>query len=147
MKCTKMLAMLLALAMVMTMGSFALAEETIKIGMIGPLTGGAASYGTSVKQGAEIAVAEINALGGMQIDPYYEDDEADGEKGLNAYNNLLDKGVQMFDGCVTTGSCKTVATQAYEDRAFMLTPSASSLEVINGKDNVYQVCFTDPAMG
>ena len=55
MKCTKMLAMLLALAMVLTMGSFALAEETIKIGMIGPLTGGAASYGTSVAQGARYA--------------------------------------------------------------------------------------------
>ena len=67
MKCTKMLAMLLALAMVLAMGSFALAEETIKIGMIGPLTGGAASYGTSVAQGAQIAVDEINALGGMQI--------------------------------------------------------------------------------
>lgn len=149
MKCTKMFAMLLALAMVMTMGSFALAEETetIKIGMIGPLTGGAASYGIAVKQGAELAVEEINALGGMQIELYCEDDEADGEKGLNAYNTLLDKGVQMFDGCVTSGSCATVAATAYEDRVFMLTPSASSLSVVNDNDNVFQVCFTDPAMG
>ncbi len=147
MKCTKMLAMLLALAMVMTMGSFALAEETIKIGMIGPLTGGAAAYGIAVKQGAELAVEEINALGGMQIELYCEDDEADGEKGLNAYNTLLDKGVQMFDGCVTSGSCAAVAATAYEDRVFMLTPSASSLSVINDNDNVFQVCFTDPAMG
>ena len=90
MKCTKMLAMLLALAMVLTMGSFALAEETIKIGMIGPLTGGAASYGTSVAQGAQIAVDEINALGGMQIELNCQDDEHDAEKSVNAYNTLKD---------------------------------------------------------
>ena len=147
MKCTKMLAMLLALAMVLTMGSFALAEETIKIGMIGPLTGGAASYGTSVAQGAQIAVDEINALGGMQIELNCQDDEHDAEKSVNAYNTLWDWGAQMIDGCVTTSPCIAVATEAYNDRMFMLTPSASSLDVIKDKDNVYQVCFTDPAMG
>ena len=147
MKCTKMLAMLLALAMVLAMGSFALAEETIKIGMIGPLTGGAASYGTSVAQGAQIAVDEINALGGMQIELNCQDDEHDAEKSVNAYNTLWDWGAQMIDGCVTTSPCVAVATEAYNDRMFMLTPSASSLDVIKDKDNVYQVCFTDPAMG
>lgn len=147
MKCTKMLAMLLALAMVLAMGSFALAEETIKIGMIGPLTGGAASYGTSVAQGAQIAVDEINALGGMQIELNCQDDEHDAEKSVNAYNTLWDWGAQMIDGCVTTSPCIAVATEAYNDRMFMLTPSASSLDVIKDKDNVYQVCFTDPAMG
>lgn len=147
MKCTKMLAMLLALAMVLAMGSFALAEETIKIGMIGPLTGGAASYGTSVAQGAQIAVDEINALGGMQIELNCQDDEHDAEKSVNAYNTLWDWGAQMIDGCVTTSPCIAVATEAYNDRMFMLTPSSSSLDVIKDKDNVYQVCFTDPAMG
>ena len=147
MKCTKMLAMLLALAMVLAMGSFALAEETIKIGMIGPLTGGAASYGTSVAQGAQIAVDEINALGGMQIELNCQDDEHDPEMSVNAYNTLWDWGAQMIIGTVTTSPCIAVAAEAYNDRMFMLTPSASSLDVIKDKDNVYQVCFTDPAMG
>ena len=64
------------------------------IGSIGPLTGGAASYGNSAKQGEEIAVAEINAAGGVagytfQLMP--EDDQHDAEKAVSAYNTLMDK--------------------------------------------------------
>ncbi|MDR0928896.1 MAG: ABC transporter substrate-binding protein, partial [Oscillospiraceae bacterium] len=69
------------------------------------------------------------------------------EKSVNAYNTLWDWGAQMIIGCVTTSPCIAVATEAYADRMFMLTPSASSTEVIKDKDNVYQVCFTDPAQG
>ena len=62
-----LVAMVLALAMVLTMSSVAMAEDagTIKIGLIGPMTGAAASYGTSVCQGAELAVEEVNGLGGV----------------------------------------------------------------------------------
>ena len=122
-------------------------SATIKIGGIGPLTGGAATYGIATKQGAEIAVAEINAKGGLQFELNFQDDEADGEKGVNAYNNLKDWGMQILYGCTTTGSCVAVSGETYSDRYFQLTPSASSTDVTAGKDNVFQMCFTDPNQG
>ncbi len=121
---------------------------TIKIGCSGPLTGGASIYGTAVKQGAEIAVAEINeANPDLQIEFKMEDDEADGEKAVNAYNKLKDWGIQIMMGTVTTGSCIATSAITFEDRVFELTPSASSADVTAGKDNVFQVCFTDPNQG
>ena len=142
-------AMLLAVVMALTMVSGALAEETaaVKVGLIGPMTGDAASYGVSVAQGAELAVGEVNALGGVQLELNVQDDEHDPEMSVNAYNTLWDWGAQMIIGTVTTSPCIAVAAEAYNDRMFMLTPSASSTDVIADKDNVYQICFTDPAQG
>lgn len=120
----------------------------LKIGSTGPLTGGASIYGTAVKQGAEIAVAEINEQeSDFQIEFKMEDDEADGEKGVNAYNKVKDWGAQMIMGSVTTGSCIAVAAEAYNDRIFLMTPSASSADVTADKDNAFQICFTDPNQG
>ncbi len=147
MKIRKLAAAVLALALVLCMGTTALAEDTIKIGLIGPQTGGAAVYGMAVARAAQIAVDEINAQGGLQIALDVQDDEHDAEKAINAYNAVLDNGAQMILGTVTTTPCIAVSAQAYEDRVFMLTPSASSPAVIEGKDNMYQVCFTDPAQG
>ena len=90
---------------------------------------------------------EINAAGRLNIVLDVQDDENDAEKSINAYNATLDKGTQVILGCVTTTPCIAVSAQAYDERVFMLTPSASSLEVIANKDNAYQVCFTDPAQG
>ena len=144
----KIVSLIVVAALALAMGSMCFAEEgTLKMGFIGPLTGAAAVYGISCLQGAQIAVDEINAKGGMQIELISQDDEHDPEKSVNAYNTLWDAGAQMIVGCVTTGPCKAVSAEAYNDRMFMLTPSASSTEVTEGKDNVYQVCFTDPAPG
>ncbi len=123
------------------------ASGTFKIGLSGPLTGGAAIYGTAAANGAQIAFDEINAKGGVQFEFQAQDDEADGEKAVNAYNTLLDWGMQAMIGTVTTGAAISVSAVAANDRVFMLTPSASSVDVINGKDNVFQVCFTDPNQG
>ncbi|MBQ2928708.1 MAG: ABC transporter substrate-binding protein [Clostridia bacterium] len=147
MKIRKLFAAVLALCCMVSMFSVASAEDAIKIGVIGPLTGGAAVYGTAVANGAKIAVDEINAKGGMQIILDVQDDEHDPEKGINAYNAVLDNGAQMILGTVTTAPCLAVAAQAYEERVFMLTPSASSADVTAGKDNAFQVCFTDPGQG
>ena len=144
----KIVSLAIVAALAMAMGSVCFAEEgTLKMGFIGPLTGAAAVYGNSCLWGAQIAVEEINAQGGMQIELIAEDDEHDPEKSVNAYNTLWDAGAQMIVGCVTTGPCKAVSAEAYNDRMFMLTPSASSTEVTEGKDNMYQVCFTDPNQG
>ena len=147
MKIRKLFAAVLALCCMMSVFSFAAAEEGLKIAVIGPMTGGAAVYGTAVANGAKIAADEINALGGLQIILDVQDDEHDPEKGINAYNVVLDNGAQMILGTVTTAPCLAVSAQAYEDRVFMLTPSASSADVTAGKDNAYQVCFTDPGQG
>ncbi len=119
----------------------------IKIGGIGPLTGSAATYGIATKEGAEIAVNEINALGGLQFELDFQDDEGDAEKATYAYSNLKDNGMQILYGCTTTNPCIAVAAESYNDRYFQLTPSASSTQVTEGKDNVFQVCFTDPNQG
>ena len=119
----------------------------IKIGGIGPISGSAAVYGLATRNGAQIALDEINAKGGLQFEMNYQDDEADAEKGVNAYHNLQDWGMQIVYGCTTTGSCVNVAAETYADRYFQLTPSASSTDVTAGKDNVFQVCFTDPGQG
>ena len=126
------------------------AAGTFKIGSIGPVTGDAAIYGTAVKNGGQIAVDEINANGGIngyQIEWKFEDDVADGETAVNAYNNLMDWGMQILAGPTTTGSSISVSAKASEERVFMMTPSASSTDVTAGKDNVYQLCFTDPNQG
>ena len=122
-------------------------EGAIKIGGIGPLTGSAAVYGLATKQGAEIAIQEINALGGLQFVLDSQDDEGDTEKAVNAYNKLIGDGAQIIYGCTTTNPCVAVAAETYAARYFQLTPSASSTTVTEGKDNVFQVCFTDPNQG
>ena len=124
------------------------ASGTFKLGTFGPLTGDAAIYGQAVANGAKIAVEEINAAGGaIQFEIQSQDDEADGEKSVNAYNTLMDWGMQVLVGPTTTGASIAVASQVAADRTFMLTPSASSTDVIACGDNVFQVCFTDPNQG
>ena len=120
---------------------------TLKLGAIGPLTGAAATYGKSVMGGAKIAVDEINKTASITIDFNAQDDESDAEKSVNAYHNLQDWGAQAIVGSVTTNPCIAVAAEAYGDRMFMLTPSASSNKVTEGNDNVFQMCFTDPNQG
>lgn len=133
---------------------------TIKIGGVGPLTGGAAIYGNAAKGGAEIAVEEVNALGGLQFELRYEDDAHDAEKSVNAYNVLKDWGMQVFLGSVTSTPGAATAAESNADHIFYLTPSASSTDVIGGvanpltgsvdiqrRDNVFQMCFVDPNQG
>lgn len=124
--------------------------SVFKIGAIGPATGGAAVYGIAVQNGADLAIKEINAAGGIngyQIEYNFQDDELDNEKSVNAYNTLKDWGMQMLVGTTTSGCCIAVAAESSADNMFQLTPSGSSVDCINGNDNVFQVCFTDPNQG
>ncbi|MBQ2580702.1 MAG: ABC transporter substrate-binding protein [Ruminococcus sp.] len=125
-------------------------ENTIVIGGSGPLTGSAAQYGVAVKNAAQLAVDEINEAGGVngvKFKLVFEDDEADGgDKAVNAYNSLRDKGMQVMLGTVTTGSCLAVIDKTKSDNIFQITPSASAQDVIKN-DNTFQVCFTDPNQG
>ena len=157
----KVLAMLMAALMVAAMftgcssskpatettAAAAAAAGTVKIGMSGPLTGGASAYGLAVKAGMEVAVEEINAKGGLQIEFNAQDDEADGEKAVSAYNVLKDWGMQVMAGQVTTGAALQVAGETVEDNMFNLTPSASAESLALTGDNIFQMCFTDPNQG
>ena len=123
--------------------------EVFKIGGIGPVTGAAAVYGLAVKNGAQIAVDEINADGGIngyQIDFQFQDDEHDAEKSVNAYNTLKDWGMQMLMGTVTSAPCVAVADKTMADNMFQITPSGSSVECAQNP-NVFRVCFSDPDQG
>lgn len=122
---------------------------TFKIGGIGPLTGGAAVYGIAAMNGSQIAVDEINAAGGicgMTVELNFQDDELDAEKSVNAYNTLKDWGMQVLDGCVTSGCSIAVAAKTAEDKIFQLTPSGSAVECV-ANDNSFRVCFSDPNQG
>ena len=134
-------------------------SEAIKIGAIGPVTGAAAIYGQAVKNGAEIAIEEVNAKGELKFELKFQDDENDAEKAVNAYNNLKDWGMQISLGTVTTQPCIAVSTESDADHIFALTPSASSTDVLGGqpdkngnvtiqrKTSMFQMCFTDPNQG
>ncbi len=121
----------------------------LKIGGIGPTTGGAAVYGLAVMNAANLAVEEINAAGGingMQVEFQFEDDEHDAEKSVNAYNTLKDWGMQMLMGTVTSTPCTAVVAKSAEDNMFQLTPSGSAVESI-AQPNAFRVCFSDPNQG
>ena len=123
--------------------------SVFKIGGIGPTTGGAAVYGLAVQHGAEIAVEEINAAGGIngyQVEFKFQDDEADAEKSVNAYNALKDWGAQIIDGSTTSGACIAVTDKTKEDNMFQITPSGSAVECVQ-YDNNFRVCFSDPNQG
>lgn len=129
-------------------GSGTYTGTPIKIGGIGPITGGAAVYGQAVKNAEELAVKEINAANGSDVFEWkFEDDEHDAEKSVNAYNTLKDWGLQILAGPVTTTPSLAVAAETANDNMFMMTPSASAVDVINTGDNVFQICFTDPNQG
>ncbi len=146
----KVVTMILAAAMMATTfaGCSGNGEATaMKLGASGPLTGSNAVYGNAVQYGMEIAIEELNAKGGLQLELNSQDDEGDVEKAVNAYNTLKDWGMHVMVGPTTTGSANAVAPECAADNMFMLTPSASGADVIKPGDNVFQVCFTDPNQG
>ena len=123
-------------------------QATIKLGGIGPTTGGNAQYGNAVKNGEQLAVDEINAAAGYTVfELKFEDDESDPETALNAYNALKDWGMQVLVGPVTSDPSLNVASECVNDNMFMLTPSASAEDVALTGSNIFQMCFTDPNQG
>ena len=152
----KLFAMMMAVLMVVSMfaacggdqgGSASNNGDAIRIGLTGPFTGDNAVYGNAVKWGMEVAVEEINAKGGLQIQFMTEDDVSDNEKAGTAYATLMDNGMQIFAGAVTTGPCLTIAPKTVNDNVFMMTPSGSNEDIPKAGDNVFQMCFTDPNQG
>ena len=159
MKMTKLVSLMIALAMVVSLfagcgGSMtendATAENTeFVIGMSGPLTGGAAVYGLAVQNAAQMAVDEINAAGGLngyKFKLIATDDQHDATKVATNYANLMNQGMQVSLGTVTTAPGLEFKTLAKEDNVFFLTPSASG-DDIPEFDNGFQMCFADGNQG
>ncbi len=129
-------------------------EDTFVIGGLGPLTGSAASYGISVKQGAEIAINEINEAGGVKVGDKtlklslnFKDDEASEETAITAYNSLMDEGIDALLGTVTSAPCIVIKDYTAQDGILQITPSGSALNCITDADNAFRLCFTDPLQG
>ena len=148
----KLMVMVLVLAMVATCfagcGEKEVANEFI-IGGSGPLTGPAASYGISVKQGAETAVEEINAAGGIngyKIDYRPRDDEHSNDKVKTVVETLIDDGMHVFMGATTSGPTVVAGSITSDENIFQISPSGSSLPCTE-YDNAFRVCFTDPVQG
>jgi len=123
--------------------------SVFKIGGIGPLTGDAASYGISVKQGAQVAIDEINAAGGvngMKLELLFEDDECNEEKSVSAYNKLMDSGINAVLGAVTSGCSIAVSEESINDGILQITPSGSAMDCTK-QPNSFRICFTDPLQG
>jgi branched-chain amino acid transport system substrate-binding protein len=124
-------------------------NTTIKVGMSGPLTGGAAMYGIAVKNSAELAIAEINAAGGVNgvmLELVAADDKHDATLVSTTYSTLYEGGCQLFLGTVTTKPGIQFKDYALEDGIFYLTPSASG-DNIPTADGGFQMCFTDSNQG
>ncbi len=124
--------------------------EPLLIGGIGPLTGDYANYGISVKNGAQLAVDEINAAGGVNGMTFaldFQDSQGSAESAVTAYGNLIDKGMVLSLGGVLSGETAAISAAANDDGIFILTPSGSAKEAIQGNNNAFRVCFNDPQQG
>ena len=124
-------------------------NEKIKVGISGPLTGGAAMYGQAVKNSAQLAIDEINANGGINgvmLELVAADDKHDATLVSTTYTTLYEGGCQLFLGTVTTKPGLQFKEYALEDGIFYLTPSASG-DDIPTEDGGFQMCFTDSNQG
>ena len=149
----KFLALFLAVLMVATCAATLSAcnkdEGTIKIGLSGPLTGGAAVYGKGVANAAQLAVDEINAAGGLNgilLELKVMDDANDKTKIQANYAALVDWGMQISLGCVTTQPALEFKALSKEDNIFFMTPSASA-DAVRAEANGFQMCFADQKQG
>ena len=161
MKLVKTIALVLSMALCLSLfaacgnggaaaGSDYSSENTeFVIGVSGPLTGAAAVYGVAVKNAAQMAVDEINAAGGLNGIKFRleaMDDMHDATKVAANYSALLEKGMQLSLGTVTTAPGLEFTNLSAEDNVFFLTPSASGDDIPSG-DNGYQMCFADSNQG
>ena len=125
-------------------------EKTVRLGLIGPMTGDNANYGTSTRDGAQIAVDEINEAGGVNGYTFVldtQDSQGDPDSAVSAYGKLMDSGMNVSLGCVLSGEAQSVITAAVEDGILIVTPTSSAEACIEGNPNAFRVCFNDPAQG
>ena len=128
-------------------------SETIKIGLSAPLTGGAAQYGIAVRNSAQLAIDEINAITmndgelGLKFELLAYNDEHKKENVTTTYSSMYEKGMHMSLGTVTTAPGLEFKEMSNDDNVFVLTPSATGDAIVEDYDNAYQMCFSDNNQG
>jgi len=151
MKKRSLFSLLVAVALILSAAAPALAEDVIKIGGIGVLSGDYSKYGLAVQEGVNLYIKQANAAGGvlgMQVEIVWEDTQADPAFAISAYNKLVEQdGVVAIIGGVLTGETKALAEVSAEDGMPQITPSATAYDVTTGRPNVFRTCFLDPFQG
>ena len=148
----KMLSLFAVLALLLTTVCLpAMAETTpIKVGAISPNTGDLAAYGEAVTNGIDLAVAEINAAGGVlgrPLEVTHLDDKGDSTEGANAFNKLVSDGVKAIIGSVTSGVTAGLGALADAEGMLLLTPTATADTVTDGLKGVFRACYKDSFQG
>ena len=126
--------------------------DIIKIGAIGPLSGAASTYGISVKEGAQLLEKEVNDAGGIngkKIQFIFEDDQADPNSSMQAFNKLVDdEKVCAILGPVTSGATLAVAPNATSRQIPMITPTGTEPTITKvGGEYMFRGCFVDSFQG
>lgn len=126
-------------------------SDTIKLGVIGPLTGDYSFYGLQVEYGAQLAVDEINAAGGVlgkDLELFAYDSQGDPTLGVNAYNRLVTEDeIDALIGGTFSGVTLAVKELSIEDNIPVLTPTATNPLVTLDAPNVFRACYTDSYQG
>lgn len=132
----------------------AASDGDITLGMIGPLTGSVAVYGTHILNGVNLAVSEINAAGGValsdgshQLVVESKDDQGDATECVNAMNALISDGVQLVVGSATSGCTSAITSIANSEGVVMMTPSGTADSLTTSMDYVFRTCFKDSFQG
>lgn len=130
------------------------AGDTITLGLIGPMTGSLAVYGTHVANGVNLAVEQINESGGIEIGgTAYQlaieskDDQGDSTECLNAMNSLISDGIQLVIGSATSGCTSAITSVANSEGVVMITPSGTADSLTTSMDYVFRTCFRDSFQG
>jgi branched-chain amino acid transport system substrate-binding protein len=127
------------------------ADAQVRLGVGGPMTGGAAAFGAQLRQGTEQAVADINAQGGIlgqQIQLYVSDDRGDPREGVSIANKFVADGVKFVVGHFNSGVTIPASDVYQENGMLMITPAATNPKVTERNMwNVFRVCGRDDQQG
>jgi branched-chain amino acid transport system substrate-binding protein len=126
-------------------------SNNIRVGGIAPLSGAVAVYGVECKNGIDLAIAEINAAGGIngqKIEFICEDDEGDAAKSVSAYKKLITKDkTRIIIGSLTSGCTIAITKQAQANKVLQIAPAATAVNVTDAGNYIFRACFIDPFQG
>lgn len=147
----KFVTLILTVSLALLLSACGSGNDTIKLGVIGPLTGDYSLYGLSVQNGAQLAVDELNAAGGIlgkDVELIAYDSKGDPTEGVNAYNRLRDQdGIDALVGGTFSGVTLAIKELAVEDGMPVLTPTATNPNVTLDASNIFRACYTDSYQG
>lgn len=127
------------------------ARAEINIATAGPMTGQYASFGEQMKRGAEMAVKDINAKGGVlgqKLKLLVGDDACDPKQAVAVANDLSSKGVKLVAGHFCSGSSIPASDVYNEEDVLQISPASTNPKLTErGKANVFRVCGRDDQQG